>query len=108
MSSEIREQLARMVHEAWLKEREKQGFVPPIPGKCPTCGSQQTMTNDASIIFCTKGCPPLKTHQRMLPYDDLSEDEKGYNRASVAGVIEALKALGYDIVDSKTGFVVNI
>ena len=39
----------------------------------------------------------LKTHPDLVPYDDLSEDEKEYDRTSVVETLRAIVALGYEI-----------
>lgn len=38
-----------------------------------------------------------KTHKDLIPYEDLSEEIKEYDRQSVNSTIEALYALGYEI-----------
>ena len=38
-----------------------------------------------------------KTHPDLLPYDQLSESEKGYDRTSVIKTLKAIIAAGYEI-----------
>ena len=38
-----------------------------------------------------------KTHPGLLPYDQLSESEKGYDRTSVIETLKAIVAAGYEI-----------
>ena len=38
-----------------------------------------------------------KAHPDLVPYDELSEAEKQYDRTSVIETLKAIKALGYEI-----------
>jgi len=71
----ILEQLAERVHRRWMEQRTKDGWV---------YGPQR---DDAK-----------KQHPGLVPYDDLSDAEKEYDRATAQETIETLKELGYRIV----------
>ncbi len=43
-----------------------------------------------------------RTHPDLVPYEELSEVEKEYDRQSVLAVLRATVALGYDIVNRKS------
>jgi class 3 adenylate cyclase/tetratricopeptide (TPR) repeat protein len=68
------EQLAEITHDNWLKQRLADGW------------RHGTSRNDL-----------LKEHPCIVPYDDLPESEKEYDRKISVGVIQAMLALGYRI-----------
>lgn len=69
------EQLAERVHEAWVRERESQGWtVGPVRSD------------------------ELKQHPSIKPYAELSESEKQLDRASVRATVKAIQSLGYQVV----------
>ena len=63
--------IAKGVHEAWQQERTRQGW-------------KYGETTDRA----------RKTHESMIPYEDLTEDEKDLDRRTVKQVIEMLVSLG--------------
>ena len=71
---ELTERLARNNHEIWARQRIADGW---------TFGSHR---DDAA-----------KTHPCLVPYDELPESEKEYDRQTVRGVLQAMRALGYAI-----------
>lgn len=71
------EQIAENVHEVWAQNRMRQGW---------TYGEER---NDA-----------LKKHPCLIPYDELSEEEKAYDRNTVLGTLKLISKLGFKI--SKT------
>ena len=73
------EQLAENNHDHWARQRIEAGW---------TYGSQR---DDAR-----------KTHPDLVPYRDLAEDEKEYDRTSVVETLKAILMLGYQIVPSDT------
>ena len=73
------EQLAESNHDHWARQRIEAGW---------TYGSQR---DDAR-----------KTHPDLVPYRDLAEDEKEYDRTSVVETLKAILMLGYQIVPSDT------
>ena len=68
------EQLAENNHEHWASQRIEDGW---------TYGPQR---DDAR-----------KTHPDLVPYGDLSEGEKRYDRTSVVETLKVILALGYEI-----------
>ncbi|MCH5176832.1 MAG: Ryanodine receptor Ryr [Prevotellaceae bacterium] len=68
------EQMAKNVHEVWAESRIKQGW---------TYGEQR---NDA-----------LKTHPCLIPYEDLPEEEKEYDRNTSKETLKLIMKLGFHI-----------
>ncbi len=68
------EQLARNAHEKWSQKRLEDGW---------TYGPER---NDK-----------LKTHPSLVPYEELSESEKSYDRALVNEALKSILSLGYTI-----------
>lgn len=71
---ELTEKIAEQVHEVWALGRAESGW---------TYGEHR---DDV-----------LKTTPCMVPYDELSEDEKRYDRETAMGTIRLLVKLGYEI-----------
>lgn len=71
------EQMAKNIHEVWAKKRVEEGWKYGIE------------RNDY-----------LKTHPGLIPYDDLSESEKEYDRATAIETIKLILKLGYKISKS--------
>ena len=69
------EKIAAAVHDAWWTEKATQGFHAPkdCPGM-PDCGCD-------------------KCHADMIPYSDLAENIKDYDRVTVRTVIDAIKSI---------------
>lgn len=68
------EQMSKNVHEVWAESRIKQGW---------TYGEQR---NDE-----------LKTHPCLVPYDELPEEEKEYDRNTSIGTLKLIMKLGFKI-----------
>ena len=68
------EQLARNVHEVWAQSRVEQGW---------TWGP---VRSDA-----------FKTHPSLVPYDELPEEEKQYDRNTAVGTLKLIMKLGFNI-----------
>ncbi len=68
------EQMARNVHEVWAQGRISQGW---------TWGPQRDDT--------------LKTHPDLVPYEDLTEVEKQYDRDTATATLKLIIKLGYNI-----------
>lgn len=68
------EQMSKNVHEVWAESRIKQGW---------TYGEQR---NDE-----------LKTHPCLIPYEELPEAEKDYDRNTAVGTLKLIMKLGYKI-----------
>ena len=74
------EQLAENNHDHWARQRIDAGW---------TYGPQR---DDAH-----------KTHPDLVPYGDLPEGEKEYDRTSVLETLKVIITLGYQIVPSRAG-----
>ena len=73
--NEIIEQISEQVHKKWMTKRINEGW---------TYGLER---NDS-----------LKQTPCLVPYDDLPEIEKDYDRNTVKTTIEALYTLGFSII----------
>jgi hypothetical protein len=71
---ELTELLAKNAHEVWAKQRVEEGWH---------YGAER---NDK-----------LKEHPGLVPYEDLSETEKDYDRNTAMETLKAIIALGYRI-----------
>ena len=71
---ELVEEMSKNVHEVWAETRIKQGW---------TYGEQR---NDE-----------LKTHPCLVPYEDLPEEEKEYDRNTSIGTLKLIMKLGFNI-----------
>ena len=69
------ELVARQVHEVWAKNRMEQGWV---------YGPER---NDAE-----------KKHPCLVPYEQLSEEEKDYDRQTALETLKYIKKSGFDLV----------
>ena len=68
------EQMSKNVHEVWAETRIQQGW---------TFGEQR---NDE-----------LKTHPCLVPYEELPEEEKDYDRNTSIGTLKLIMKLGFKI-----------
>lgn len=68
------EQMAKNVHEVWAKSRMEQGW---------SYGEER---NDA-----------LKHHPCLVPYEELPEVEKAYDRDTALGTLKLICKLGFKI-----------
>lgn len=68
------EQMSKNVHDVWAETRIQQGW---------TYGEQR---NDE-----------LKTHPCLVPYEELPESEKAYDRNSSIGTLKLIMKLGFKI-----------
>jgi hypothetical protein len=71
---QLRERLAENAHDLWAAQRMSDGW---------TCGPSR---NDAQ-----------KQHPCLVPYADLPESEKEYDRKLATGTLKAILALGFRI-----------
>lgn len=72
---ELADRLAKNVHEVWAKKRMEQGWV---------YGPER---NDAE-----------KKHPCLIPYEQLSEDEKDYDRNTALETLKYIKKSGFELV----------
>ena len=75
---ELVENIAKNVHEVWAQSRMEQGW---------TYGEQR---NDV-----------LKHHPCLVPYEDLPEVEKQYDRDTSLQTLKLISKLGFKIVSEK-------
>ncbi len=68
------ERVAKNVHEVWAQSRMSQGWV---------YGPQRSDV--------------LKTHPSLIPYEDLPEVEKQYDRDTAVGTIKLIMKYGFNI-----------
>lgn len=94
-TTQLREKLetiAAEVHNAWWREKEKQGFHPPIKcpkgphGKIPIIGKEE-----AEQEAFSKHCD--KCHPDMYAYESLPEHVKEYDRVTVRAVLNAIEKI---------------
>jgi len=71
----VLERLARNVHDAWARERFADGW---------TWGPQR---DEAA-----------RRHPSLVPYDDLPEEEKKYDRIAAGETLKALCSMGFRIL----------
>lgn len=71
---DLLERLARRVHEVWAVQRRQEGW------------SYGLTRDDAG-----------RKHPCLVPYDELPESEKEYDRRTAAETLKAVIALGYRI-----------
>ena len=71
---ELVEKLAENVHEVWAQSRMEQGW---------TYGTQRDDN--------------LKHHPCLVPYDELPEVEKAYDRDTALGTLKLIRKLGFKI-----------
>ena len=71
---ELVEEMSRNVHEVWAKSRMDQGW---------TWGEQRD--------------DERKTHPDLVPYDELTEEEKDYDRDTSMQTIKLILKLGFKI-----------
>lgn len=69
------EQMAKNVHEVWAKNRIEQGW------------SYGVERNDE-----------LKQHPCLIPYEELPEIEKAYDRDTALGTLKLISKLGFKII----------
>lgn len=71
----LAEELAKNVHEVWAKNRLEQGWT-----------------------FSEERNDENKKHPCLVPYEELSEEEKDYDRNTSQETIKLIVKLGYSIV----------
>lgn len=70
----IIEEMAKNVHEVWAQNRISQGWV-----------------------YGEKRDDVLKHHPCLIPYEDLPEVEKAYDRDTAVGTLKLIRKLGFKI-----------
>lgn len=72
--TELTEQIARNVHDVWAAGRIAEGW---------TYGERRDNT--------------LKKHPGLVPYDELTESEKEYDRHTAMETLKLIRKLGFEI-----------
>ena len=72
--NDLVEEMAENVHEVWAQSRIEQGW---------SYGEERNDT--------------LKTHPCLVPYDELPEVEKAYDRDTALGTLKLISKLGFKI-----------
>ena len=72
--SELTEQLAARVHDIWAEGRISEGW---------TWGPQKD--------------PQARRTPQLVPYDELPESEKEFDRRTALGTLQMIQSLGYEI-----------
>lgn len=73
--NDLVEVLAKNVHEVWAESRITQGW---------TYGAERNIA--------------LKQHPCLIPYEELPEEEKAYDRDTAVGTLKLISKLGFKIV----------
>lgn len=68
------EQVAKNVHEVWAQSRLSQGWA-----------------------YGPKRSDDLKTHPCLIPFEDLPDEEKQYDRDTAMGTLKLIMKLGFKI-----------
>lgn len=68
------EKMAKNVHDVWAESRIREGWI---------CGPAR---DDKE-----------KTHPCLVPYEELPENEKAYDRDTALGTLKLILKLGFDI-----------
>ena len=71
------EEVAKNVHEVWAKHRIGQGWK-----------------------YGAERSDILKEHPSLVPYEELSEEEKDYDRNTAFGTLKLIHKLGFRIIKS--------
>lgn len=72
---ELIELMSRNVHEVWAKNRIEQGWT-----------------------YGEKRSDELKQHPCLIPYEELPEVEKDYDRDTALGTLKLISKLGFKII----------
>ena len=72
------DELAKNTHENWADERMRYGWT-----------------------YGKKRDDEFKKHPCLIPYEELSEEEKKYDRRTSMETLKTIKLLGYEIVKNK-------
>lgn len=101
MDADLIEMLSEKVHAGWAEEKQRQGFADHVfsavyDNDLNRVCFQPSPHGDSAYCYL----PEEDHHTDMLPYADLAEHIKDYDRATVRAVLSALEASGYRILSS--------
>lgn len=91
------ELLAEDSHIGWMQEKQRQGYADHVWKTC-ACGIP-----DCELVCLICDLPKDKHHPDMLPYAELPEHIKEYDRVTVRGVLAGIERHGYKIVKFEDG-----
>jgi hypothetical protein len=94
------ERLSEKVHQAWESEKQRQGFADHTWET--TCWDYSHCDHDCTRPGCKVGRKE-QHHTDMLPYADLPENVKEYDRATVRAVLAAIQESGYQTTPATQG-----
>lgn len=80
------EHLSAAAHQAWMAEKERQGFADHPPDQCSV--GWDIVHRGRPPILCEK--LPAQHHLDMVPYDQLPEETKEFDRQMVRVVLTSL------------------
>lgn len=97
MDADLIEQLAEQVHISWMTEKQAQGFADhvwaAVSARPDWCAAKPHAVTPCLL-------PRERHHADMLPYADLAENVKEYDRATVRAVLHALSAAVLEVVSA--------
>jgi hypothetical protein len=100
VDAETFERIAEHVHRGWAAEKQRQGFADHVwqsdGGRgedrgCATCTAKKDYYRSRAMH-----------HADMLPYADLAENIKDYDRATVHAVLAGIDAAGLTVVPAES------
>lgn len=96
MDADLIEQLSEKVHASWMAEKVRQGFADHVWASDGERGEMR------GCRVCIAGRDYFRSyamhHTHMLPYADLPEHVREYDRVTVRAVLAAIEAAGSEIV----------
>lgn len=75
---DLAEDISKNVHEVWAKNRRDLGWT-----------------------YGEKRDDKLKTHPSLIPYEELSEEEKDFDRCTAMGTLKLITKLGFCITKAE-------
>jgi hypothetical protein len=94
---DLLESLAERSHIGWMREKQAQGFADHALVQ-EDIYSEVYPNMKVHVRCACCDLPAGKHHADMLPYADLSESVKEYDRATVRGVLDGIREAGYRVV----------
>jgi hypothetical protein len=93
------EEVSKLVHDAWWKEKKRQGFHAPMDCESDAHKKYESLSSSEKIAEFGEAFDEKrhkwcnKCHPNMYPYEELTEDEKELDRATVRSVYDAISSL---------------
>lgn len=98
MDDNLVEILAEGAHRSWARVKLAHGFADHVFEPVDSAEKHRRCRVKLDPIGAPCWVSPEKHHPDMLPYAELSEPIKDYDRAMVRGVLEGITEAGYQIV----------